>query len=139
MSLSQWSLLGFAVWTLGVVLLGIGGARLHAVVFRRESVRTFRADVPHGSERYRRIMRAHLNCVENLPIFASLVLLGAVLRVESDLFQTLALCVLPARVLQTTAHVASERGRVVLARFAFFSVQLVCMFGMALILAWEAA
>ena len=27
------------------------------------------ADVPHGSDRYRRTMRAHLNCVENLPLF----------------------------------------------------------------------
>jgi uncharacterized MAPEG superfamily protein len=71
-------------------------------------------------------MRAHLNCVENLPLFASLVLLGSSLGVASSAFQLAALVVLPARIGQSVAHLASGRNRAVLIRFYFYSVQLVC-------------
>jgi len=59
-------------------------------------------------------------------VFAALVLLGTVLAVPGELFQLVAFAVLPARVLQSTVHIASGRNRAVLARFAFFSIQLCC-------------
>jgi uncharacterized MAPEG superfamily protein len=71
-------------------------------------------------------MRAHANCVENLPVFAALVLLGSSRAVPGDTFQLVAFAVLPARVLQTVAHISSGRNRAVLARFVFFCAQLVC-------------
>jgi uncharacterized MAPEG superfamily protein len=126
MLLSQWSLLGFAAWTLALVFFTIGIPRISAVVTKREKPTAFDPSVPHGSERYRRCMRAHANCVENLPVFAALVLLGSALRVPGSLFQIVAFVVLPARVLQSVAHIASGRSRAVLLRFLFFSVQLVC-------------
>jgi uncharacterized MAPEG superfamily protein len=132
---SLYSLLGFVVWTLLVVVAGIGLPRISAVLARRAPPRSFVADVPHGSERYRRTMRAHVNCVENLPIFASLVLLGHAVALESTLFEALAVAVLPARVAQTAAHVASGSNRAVLVRFSFFSIQFGCFVGMAAILA----
>jgi len=123
---SQWSLLGFAAWTLSLVLFTIGIPRISAVMLKRAKPSSFDPSVPHGSERYRRCMRAHANCVENLPVFAALVLLGSLLHVEGSTFQIAAALVLPARVLQSVAHIASGRNRAILARFSFFSVQLTC-------------
>jgi uncharacterized MAPEG superfamily protein len=125
MLLSQWALLGFVVWTLSVVLFAVGLPRIVAIVRGQAKANSFDASVPHGSERYRRSMRAHANCVENLPIFAALVLLGSLLDMSGDLFQLTAFAVLPARVLQSVAHIASGRSRAVSVRFVFFSVQLV--------------
>jgi len=135
MSLSQWALLGFAVWTMLVVLLGIGGPRITAVLRKQARANSFNAAVVHGSERYQRTMRAHANCVENLPIFATLVLLGSVVAMPGWQFQAVAFAVLPARMLQTVVHVASGRNRAVLVRFAFFTVQQVCFFVMSILLA----
>ena len=135
MTLSLYSLLGFVVWTLLVVMTGIGLPRISAVLARRAPPKSFVADVPHGSERYRRTMRAHANCVENLPIFAALVLLAHATALESTLFQALAVAVLPARVAQTTVHVASGSNRAVIVRFSFFTIQFGCFIAMAAILA----
>lgn len=132
---SLWSLLAFTVWTLLIVLFGIGAPRIAAVLARQAPPKSFAADVPHGSDRYRRTMRAHANCVENLPVFAVLVLLSRVTQLESSAFETLAVVVTPARLLQTSVHIASGTNRAVLMRFWFFIVQLACFFGMALLLA----
>lgn len=126
MLLSQWALLGFTVWTLLLVVVTIGTPRISAILRKQARPNSFNPAVPHGSERYQRSMRAHANCVENLPVFAALVLLGSSLGVASHSFQVVAFAVLPARVLQTVAHVSSGRNRAVLARFVFFCVQLAC-------------
>ena len=126
MSLSHWALLGFLAWTLLLVVFGVGAPRISAVLRKQARANSFNPAVPHGTERYQRTMRAHLNCVENLPVFAALVLLGTVLAVPGELFQLVAFAVLPARVLQSTVHIASGRNRAVLARFALFSIQLGC-------------
>jgi uncharacterized MAPEG superfamily protein len=132
---SLYSLLGFVVWTLLVVMAGIGPPRISAVLARRAPPKSFVADVPHGSERYRRTMRAHANCIENLPIFASLVLIAHTIALESALFTALAVAVLPARVAQSAVHVASGSNRAVMVRFSFFSIQFGCFIVMAAILA----
>lgn len=126
MLLSQWALLGFAAWTLLLVVVTIGMPRVSAILRKQARPNSFNPAVPHGSERYQRSMRAHANCVENLPVFAALVWLGTSRGVPGDLFQLAAFAVLPARVLQTVAHVSSGRNRAVLARFVFFCAQLVC-------------
>lgn len=131
MLLSQWALLGFAVWTLLLVVVTIGTPRITAILRKQARPNSFNPAVPHGSERYQRSMRAHANCVENLPVFAVLVLLGSTLGVSSHSYQLVAFAVLPARVLQTIAHVSSGRNRAVLARFVFFCVQLTCFMFLA--------
>ena len=126
MLLSEWALLGFAGWTVVLLVSTIGVTRVGAVIRKEAKANSFNPSVPHGSERYQRCMRAHLNCTENLPIFASLVLVGAQVGVPGVLFQLAAFTVLPARVLQSVAHIASGRNRAVLARFTFFTIQLLC-------------
>jgi uncharacterized MAPEG superfamily protein len=138
MLLSQWALLGFVTWTMLLVLCGIGMPRITAVLLKQARANSFNAAVVHGSERYQRTMRAHANCVENLPIFAALVLLGSVVGMPGWLFQAAAFSVLPARILQTLVHIASGRNRAVLARFVFFTVQLACFFVMTVLLALRA-
>ena len=54
---------------------------------------TFAAGVPHGSDAYWRLNRAHLNTLENLPIFAAIVLSGWVVGMESAMFNRLAVIV----------------------------------------------
>ena len=134
MTQSLYSLLGFVVWTMLVVGVGIGFPRVSAILGRRAAPKSFPADVPHGEDRYRRTMRAHANCVENLPIFAVLVLIGRSISLESPTFETLALLVLVARMAQTTVHVASGSNRAVIVRFVFFSAQFSCFAAMAAIL-----
>lgn len=134
MLFSYWALIGFVVWTLALLIFGIGYTRVSQVLRGEARANSFNPSVPHGSDAYQRRMRAHLNCIENLPIFATLVLLGSALDMTSSSFQLAALLVLPARVGQSVAHIASGRNRAVLARFAFFSIQLVCFAVMAALL-----
>ena len=123
---SQWALLGFAVWTMLLLVCTVGYTRVSAVLRGQARPNSFNAAVPHGSERYQRCMRAHMNCVENLPIFATLVLLGSSLGVSSVAFQAAALAVLPARLGQSLCHISSGSSRAVLARFYLYTTQQLC-------------
>lgn len=138
MLLSQWALAGFVTWTMLLVVCTIGYARVSAVLRGEARANAFNAAVPHGSERYQRCMRAHMNGVENLPLFASLVLLGSVLGVAGATFQLAAAAVLPARVGQSLVHIASGRSRAVVVRFYFFSLQIVCFAVMLVALVLQA-
>jgi uncharacterized MAPEG superfamily protein len=126
MLLSQWALLGFAVWTLLLLASTVGYTRVSSVLRGEARPNSFNAAVPHGSERYQRCMRAHMNCVENLPVFATLVLLGSSLGVTSAAFQIAASLVLPARLGQSIAHISSGSSRAVLARFYLYTAQQLC-------------
>jgi uncharacterized MAPEG superfamily protein len=127
-----WSLLGFVVWTMAIVGFGIGGRRLPPIFAGRAKPRDFPADQPHGNDAYRRTLRAHANCVENLPLFGSLVVVAALIGLKSELFDWLAVSFLVARILQSSVHMASGSNRAIMVRFAFFCVQFVCMLGMVL-------
>jgi len=141
MSLSLWMLLGFAGWTVLVLVAGIGTRRL-ALVFKGEAgMASFPADVPAGSSGYRRAMRAHANCVENLPIFGALVLTANAVGLRSPEIDVLAVIVMAARIVQSLIHMCfTERNGTVAVRFTFFMLQLVAMLWIgALIIAAIAA
>jgi uncharacterized MAPEG superfamily protein len=102
------------------------------LVIRGEAkANSFTAGVPHGSESYWRINRAHLNTVENLPIFGAIVLAGWVVGMETLVFNRLAIAVLIARILQSAIHIASGSVPAVVFRFAAYAVQIVCEIWMA--------
>lgn len=135
MNISAYALLGFAAWTLLTLTATVGVYRWSRVLTGRASVAEWRADEPQGSEWYRRAMRAHANCVENLPVFATVVLLGLVSGLHDSRFDALAVLVLVARVLQTLVHVSLVQTNVVASvRFAFFFAQLLAMLAMMVIL-----
>jgi uncharacterized MAPEG superfamily protein len=124
-----WSLLGFVLWT--IALLGaLVVARTALVRSGSLRLRDLRADEPHGGERYRRLMRAHLNCTENLPLFGSVVLVAAVRGFRDHWFDVLCVAFLVFRVGQTIVHISSGRSRAVLARAGAYFVQVLCILGL---------
>lgn len=123
-------LIFFAAWTLALVTFGIGAPRVTAVLRGQAKSNAFPSDRPHGTDRYQRTMRAHANCVENLPVFGAVVLAAHAAGFDSATFSHLAVVYVTARVGQTVAHISSGRARVVNIRFSFFVVQLICVAAM---------
>jgi uncharacterized MAPEG superfamily protein len=119
-------LVGFAAWTVLLLLATVGVYRWSQILTGRVAIREFRADQIEGAEWYKRAMRAHANCVENLPVFGAIVFGLYVGNVGSALVNALAVAVLLARVLQSLVHVCFVQTNTVTAvRFGFFFVQIV--------------
>lgn len=126
-----WVLLGFAAWTLLSLMLSVGVYRLSRILTRRAEIKEFRGDRLEGPDWYKRAMRNHANCVENLPVYGAIVLAMVVGGVQSSVLDVLAVVLLCARVVHTVIFVGFEQTNLVTAlRFTFFFVQFVCMFGM---------
>lgn len=130
MTIPLWCLLGFAVWTLLILIVVVAPFRIGSVVGGKAGPASFPADTPHGPDWYRRVMRAHANCVENLPVFAVVVIVGHLSGLRDPAFDTMSQVYLGARVCQTAMHIASGRGLIINVRFTFFLVQLICLAGM---------
>jgi uncharacterized MAPEG superfamily protein len=125
-------LLAFAMWTIAVLVSGIGMRRWTAIFRGRAQLTDFPGDQAHGSPAYRRAVRAHANCVENLPVFGAIVLAAFAAHAGSERLDQLAVVFLAARVLQSLTHMLfAETNVTVLIRFLFFLVQLLCMVAMA--------
>lgn len=134
MTIPLWVLLAFAVWTIAVLMTGIGIRRWALVLTGRAQLTDFPADVAHGSAPYRRAVRAHANCVENLPVYTAVALSTFAAQVSTPLLDTLALVFIAARICQSLIHMLfPETNLTVLIRFTFFLAQLVAMLWMA----WE--
>lgn len=139
MPIPVWVLLAFAGWTLLVLMGTVGVYRWRRILTRRAQIREFRADVPHGADWYRRAVRAHANCVENLPVLGAVVLAIVVTGARGPAVDVPALVLMGARVLQTLTHVSFEQTNVATSfRFSFFFVQVVCMFWMGVHVALHA-
>lgn len=120
----------FALWTMTLVL-ALGAWRLLLVVTRRVPSGGFTPGTQHGSDAYWRLNRAHMNATENLPIFATLVLVAAYFQVPDPAFEWLTSLVLYARIAQSLIHVSSGSQAAIALRFLAFVVQVVAMIGIA--------
>lgn len=119
-----WMLLGFAAWTLLLLLVTIGVYRWLRVLTGRAGISEFRADQIEGEDWYKRAMRAHANCIENLPVFGAIVFALHVGNVAGDLVNVLAIVILVARVMQSLVHVCFvQTNTMVSIRFGFFFLQ----------------
>jgi len=126
MTVPVWMLLGFAAWTVILLTATVGVYRWSRILTGRGQIRDFRADQVEGEDWYRRAMRAHANCVENLPVFGAIVLALYAGNVTSIFVNALAVTVLIARIVQSLVHVCFvQTNTVVSIRFGFFSVQVV--------------
>ena len=126
MTVPVWMLLGFATWTLLLLMATVGVYRWSRILTGRVEVRNFRADQVEGEDWYKRAMRAHANCVENLPVFGAIVFALYVGNVASTLVDFLAIAILIARMLQSLVHVCFvQTNTMASTRFAFFSVQII--------------
>lgn len=128
----------FALWAL-VLVVALGAVRGFLVLSGRKRPTDFPAGVQHGGDAYWRLNRAHLNTLENLPIFGALVLAGVALHVSSPLFRTLPQVIVLARVAQSLVHLSSGRALAINVRFTAFLVQVISMFALAVELLRAAA
>jgi uncharacterized MAPEG superfamily protein len=127
MSIPLWTLLGFATWTLALLIATVGVYRWIRILFKRASIASFRSDRLEGEDWYQRGTRAHANCVENLPIFAAIVLVISATGLDGAAVDALCIIVLIARIVQSLVHVSHvQTDAFVAVRFSFFSVQLIC-------------
>jgi uncharacterized MAPEG superfamily protein len=132
MTIPLWVLLAFACWTLVVLMVGVGIRRWTLFLTGRAQLTDFPADMAHGSTAYRRAVRAHANCVENLPVFGAIVFAGFAAQVASVTMDVLAQAFMAARICQTLIHMlVPETNATVFVRFSFFLIQIIAMFWMA--------
>src|SRR5262245_42499234 len=73
-SVPVWMLLGFAAWTVLLLIATVGTYRWGRILTGTAHIASFRADQIEGAGWYQRGTRAHANCIENLPVFAAIVL-----------------------------------------------------------------
>jgi uncharacterized MAPEG superfamily protein len=125
-TLPVWMLLGFAAWTVLLLTATVGVYRWSRILTGRVEVRNFRADHVEGEDWYKRAMRAHANCIENLPVFGAIVFALHVGNVAGNLVDILAITILIARVMQSLVHVCfTQTNTMASIRFGFFFVQMV--------------
>src|SRR5512141_1200963 len=105
MTVPVWMLLGFAAWTVILLLATVGVYRWSRILTGRVPIRDFRADQVEGEDWYRRAMRAHANCIENLPVFGAIVLALYASGINGAAPDYLAISVLIARIVQSLIHV----------------------------------
>jgi uncharacterized MAPEG superfamily protein len=134
MTTPLWCLLGFVAWTL-MLLLAVGLSRVAVVLRGEKKANEFPSGVPHGGDAYWRLNRAHMNCVENLPLFASVVLIATIAGVKAPGLDSLARVYLGARVGQSVTHVSSGSVMAVNVRFTFFLIQVGCLIGFLMTIA----
>lgn len=135
MNIPVLSLLGFTLWTILLLLATVGVYRWRRILTRRVAISRFVAGDDLGDEWYGRAMRAHANCLENLPIFAVLVLAAGVLGAGGQWFDGLCILVLAARVAHSLIHVCFvQTDRVVGVRFVFYVMQVMAFLVMAVVL-----
>jgi uncharacterized MAPEG superfamily protein len=140
MTIPVWVFLAFAGWTLLTLTATVGVYRWGHILTGRASISEWNPDVPQGSDWYRRAMRAHMNCVENLPVYGAIVVALVASGVSGRSLDVLALVLIAARVCQTLLHIGTRPGEFTAAvRFTFFFVQIVCMVAMGVIVVVRAA
>jgi uncharacterized MAPEG superfamily protein len=133
MTTPVWVLLGFVGWTLLVLLLSVGVYRWSLILTGRRKIADFPADASGGADWYKRATRAHANCIENLPVYAGIVLAARAAHIDDSFLDVLAIVLLVARVIQSSVHISFvQSNRVVSVRFSFFMVQFVCMAAMGI-------
>lgn len=139
MTTPQLALLGFATWTLFVLMVTVGIHRWSLILTGRAAIDSFPAHAPEGPGWYQRATRAHANCIENLPVFGAIVAVATFAHVQGPWIDALSLAILAARVVQTSVHVGFPiSARSVSVRFSFYSVQLVAMLAMLAVIVVDA-
>lgn len=143
MSLPILMLLGFAAWTIVLLLATIGVYRWIRILAGPGLARGFGSEEVQGEDWYRRSVRAHANGIENLPVFGAIVLALHAGAVGGALVDGLAVTILAARIAQSSVHVAFIQTKpVVAARLGFFFVQIasfVALIGIIVAETWQGA
>ena len=132
MTIPLWCLLIFALWTLVLLIVGVGAIRWIHIIQGDLSLVDYWKGIERGSDLYRRAHRAHANCIENLPVFGAIVLIISVLHLQSVSIDYLSLVFLVARLLQSSIHFLFKQTKLIGSlRFTLYLCQMVCMFWLA--------
>ena len=122
------AVLGFAVWTLLLVFVSVNWRVVE--VLRGKSMNSWgRTDGIPVPPIVLRMQHAHLNCLENLPIFAVLVF-AAYFMGKSTAVDGLAFYVLYARLGQSVVHLLGTSAGLVFIRATFYVIQVLIFFTM---------
>jgi uncharacterized MAPEG superfamily protein len=126
MGMSLWSLLGFAAWTL-LLVLGVVTYRSVMVLGGKRRANAWGRNQPsQDPEILQRLSHAHANCLENLPVFAAVVLVAG-LTDKLELTDPLSGWYLALRICQSTVHLTGTSHWQVFIRFSFFLPQLLLL------------
>ena len=125
MTIPQLTLLGFAAWTLALLMATVGVYRWGLIIFARAGIASFPSEAREGAGWYQRGTRAHANCIENLPVFGAIVYLISTIGLEGPMVDGLCIATLAARIVQSCVHISHEQTNAFVAvRFSVYSVQL---------------
>jgi len=139
MTTPLWMLLGFSVWTLVILVVGIGVYRWLLIFQGAAELTSFPGDTVHGSTAYRRAVRAHANCLETLPVFGALVLIAETAHLNPPHMAGLCIATLAARIGQSSVHtLLPETNASIAVRFSCLLVQLLAMTATAVFIAMSA-
>lgn len=116
------ALTAFVAWTL-LLLTVMEAIRSQLVLRGKVPANGFTPDNANLSRFMQRLARAHANCLENLPIFGSLLLI-AITTNHSSITDSFAYLFLGARVFQSLVHLASISSLAVTIRFTAFALQM---------------
>lgn len=116
------ALLLYCAWALALTLALVGW-RIRLVRSGDFRWSGFTGGQRHGPDDYWRLNRVHANTMENMGLFAALVLAGVALGCSALAWHGLAWAVALARIVQSSVHVTSARSRAVLLRGTAFLVQ----------------
>jgi uncharacterized MAPEG superfamily protein len=129
-------LLAFAAWTLATLAVAIGWYRWSRILSGRAGINEFEAGAPRPAGWCQRADRAHANCLENLPLYAAVVVAIVATGAAHPGLDALALVMMGARIGQTMTHIGFSPTRfAVSVRFGFYLAQIVCMVAMGAIVA----
>lgn len=127
MSIPVLVLLGFAAWTLLTLVGSIGVYRWSRIFTGRTAIAEWY--LPHqGDDWYQRAKRAHMNCIENLPLYTAIVVALMATGLGDSTIDYMSIAILPARMGQTLTHILLPPTNVAASiRFGFYGIQLASM------------
>ena len=129
MSIPVWVLLAFAVWTVILLFGTVGVYRWSRILTGKVPIQEFKGDEIEGEDWYKRAMRAHANCVENLPVLAAIVFALYVSDTTGAFVNVVSIVILLARILQSLVHVSFVPTPFLASvRFVFYFVQVAGFF-----------
>ena len=113
----------FVGWTLALLIL-MELLRTTLVLSKRADATKFKPGNENLSPFMQRLARAHMNCIEGLPVFGGLLLL-AIATSKTAITDPLAGWFVLARLVQSITHLISAGALAVNIRFTAFSIQMV--------------
>lgn len=123
------ALLLFAAWTLVLMFLYVGYRVALVLAMKKKADSWMRGQPTDDPPFVTRAQHAHLNCVENLPVFAAIVLSAMALG-KAPVVDGLAGWVLALRLAQSTVHLIGVSHWLVFIRANLFTLQALLFFYM---------